>query len=293
MKALSKSFLRFRIPKLYLIGFCLFLIVMGFAQYRPGAVLPPADPGNGGLYLPGGFSAVVVVDSLKGQARHIAVNSNGDIYVKARNHDLNDGYGNVALRDTNNDGKADLILPFGKYEGRSYGTAMRVHNGYLYYSSELVVYRNKLIPGQLLPDSQTDTIVKDNPPYHEHQTKPIAFDEEGHIYVGWGAGSNASQVANREPGSPGIGVPDSDTDGSPYLVDHGGIWRFDENKQNQKQEEGVKFATGLRSIVSLDYDQNSKSLLQLTMDGTICECCGHQFIHPGKVLSFLLKSFLR
>ena len=118
MKALSKSFLRFQIPKLYPIGFCLFLIVMGFAQYRPGAVLPPADPGNGGLYLPGGFSAVVVVDSLKGQARHIAVNVNGDIYVKARNHDLNDGYGNVALRDTNNDGKADLILPFGKYEGR-------------------------------------------------------------------------------------------------------------------------------------------------------------------------------
>jgi glucose/arabinose dehydrogenase/cytochrome c553 len=263
MTVYFKSLVRFRIPKVYLVSFWLFLIVMGFAQYKPNTGLPPADPDNGGLFLPGGFRAVVVVDSLKGQARHIAVNTNGDIYVKARNHVRNDGYGNIALRDTNNDGKADIIKPFGKYEGRSYGTAMRIHNGYLYYSSELIVYRNKLTPGQLVPDSKMDTIVIDNPPYHEHQTKPVAFDDSGHIYVGWGAGSNASQVANRRPGSPGIGIPDSETEGSPFLVDHGGIWMFDANKLNQKQEEGVKFATGLRSIVALDWDNNSKSLYTL------------------------------
>ncbi|MEJ7682382.1 MAG: hypothetical protein WKG06_31930 [Segetibacter sp.] len=45
--------------------------------------LPPGDPGNGGLYLPTGFEAVVVADSI-GPARHIAVNDNGDIYVKLR-----------------------------------------------------------------------------------------------------------------------------------------------------------------------------------------------------------------
>jgi glucose/arabinose dehydrogenase/cytochrome c553 len=260
MRVYFKSLIRFRIPKVYLVGCCLFLIVVGFAQYKPNTGLPPADKDNGGLFLPGGFRAVVVVDSLKGQARHIAVNDNGDIYVKARNHKRNDGYGNIALRDTNNDGKADIIQPFGQYEGRSYGTAMRIHNGYLYFSSELIVYRNKLKPGQLVPDSKMDTIVVDDPPYHEHQTKPVSFDGKGHMFVGWGAGSNASQVKNRQPGSPGMGVPDSQTDGSPFLVDHGGIWMFDENKPGQKQADGVKYATGLRSIVAMDWDKNSNSL---------------------------------
>ena len=215
---------------------------------------------NDGLFLPDGFQAIVVVDSLKGQTRHIAVNSNGDIYVKARNHYFNGGYGNIALRDTNGDGKADIITPFGKYDGHTYGTAMRIHDGYLYFSSELMVYRMKLKRGQLVPDNRMDTIVIDNPPYHEHQTKPIAFDNKGHIYVGWGAGSNAGQEKNRLPGSPGVGDPNSPDKGNPWLKDHGGIWMFDANKTSQHQSDGVKYATGLRSLVAMDWDPKSKSL---------------------------------
>jgi len=48
-----------------------------------GPQLPPGDPDNGGLFLPEGFEAVVVADSL-GSARHLAVNHNGDVYVKLR-----------------------------------------------------------------------------------------------------------------------------------------------------------------------------------------------------------------
>ena len=233
------------------------LIIMGFSLNTRRLT---ADADNGGLFLPDGFKAVVVVDSLKGQARHIAVNSNGDIYVKARNHRSNDGYGNIALRDTNGDGKADIITPFGKYDGHTYGTAMRVHDGYLYFSSELMVYRMKLKRGQLVPDSKMDTIVIDNPPYHEHQTKPIAFDNKGHIYVGWGAGSNAGQEKNRVPGSPGTGDPNSPDKGNTWLKDHAGIWMFDANKTSQHQSDGVRYATGLRSLVALDWDAKSKSL---------------------------------
>jgi glucose/arabinose dehydrogenase/cytochrome c553 len=251
------------LPKFLQAGLCLFITLMGFSWYNSREALPPADADNGGLILPGGFQAVVVVDSLQGQARHIAVNENGDIYVKARNHVRNGGFGNVALRDTNNDGKADVITPFGKYDGRTYGTAMRIHNGYLYYSSELMVYRNKLKRGQLVPDSKMDTIVVDEPPYHEHQTKPVAFDDKGNMYVGWGAGSNAGQVKNRQPGSPGLGEPDSQTNGNPLLVDHGGIWKFDANKTGQKQSDGVRYATGLRSIVAMEWDPQSKSLYAL------------------------------
>ena len=52
--------------------------ILGFTGYRTSD-LPKSDPDNGGLFLPDGFEAVVVVDSLKGRARHMAVNANGDI----------------------------------------------------------------------------------------------------------------------------------------------------------------------------------------------------------------------
>ena len=41
---------------------------------------PACEPGNGGLTLPAGFCALVVADGL-GPARHMAVNTNGDVYV--------------------------------------------------------------------------------------------------------------------------------------------------------------------------------------------------------------------
>jgi hypothetical protein len=131
-------------------AFLFFLIVVVFTQCR-GTGLPHGDADNGGLFLPGNFEAVVVVDSL-GSARHLAVNDNGDIYVKLR-ASYPDG-SNVALRDENNDGKADIIKKFSVYtDSFGYGTAMRIHDGYLYYSSTGDVFRCKLRPGKLLPDT--------------------------------------------------------------------------------------------------------------------------------------------
>src|SRR5689334_8662801 len=76
-------------------------------KQKPG--LPPGDHNNGGILLPGGFDAVVVADSI-GNARHITVNSNGDIYVKlAYNNTLHGRGGTVALRDIDEDGKADIV----------------------------------------------------------------------------------------------------------------------------------------------------------------------------------------
>src|SRR5688500_7032312 len=150
----SVTFKSFAAICMKLIGFkncyfiCVILCALLVSGCRDGHRLPAGDADNGGLFLPEDFEAIVVIDSLKGRARHIAVNDNGDIYVKSR---FSEEEGrNVALRDTNNDGRADIIEKFGKYEKeRSYGTAMRIHNEYLYFSSELSVYRYKLIPGQL------------------------------------------------------------------------------------------------------------------------------------------------
>src|SRR6266581_6728951 len=82
-----------------------FLSSIGFIRCNTGTELPKGDPGNGGLFLPGNFEAVVVADSI-GPARHLAVNDNGDIYVKLSYSKKGEG-GNLALRDINNDGKAD------------------------------------------------------------------------------------------------------------------------------------------------------------------------------------------
>jgi glucose/arabinose dehydrogenase/mono/diheme cytochrome c family protein len=230
---------------LFLVSTCaLFIISFTFITKRDKP--PVVDQINGGLFLPGNFKAVVVVDSLEGRARHLAVNTNGDIYVKLRFPDTIGG--NVAIRDTNHDGKADIIKKFGNYEDKgSYGTGMRIHNGYLYFSSEINVYRTKLNPNTLVPDGPMELIVHDVNGAHEHDAKPIAFDNKGHIYVAFGAPSNACQVQNRVPGSMGI-------KGCPLLKEYGGIWRFDEAKQGQEQKDGVRYATGLRSVVAMDWN---------------------------------------
>ncbi len=205
------------------------------------------------LYVPADFEVIVVIDSIMGGIRHIAVNSNGDIYVKLKTP----GHGaNIALRDTDGDGRADIIKPFGKYkELGQYGTAMRIYNGYLYFSTELMIYRSKLIPGELLPSEETDTIVIDDhvPGMHEHNAKPVTFDDSGHIYVPFGGPSNACQENNRVPFSKGI-------DPCPLLENHAGVWRFDANKKNQTQKDGYKYATGLRSLLAFEWNRTDQKL---------------------------------
>ncbi|MEZ0610895.1 c-type cytochrome [Fibrella sp. WM1] len=244
---------------LYRKGFLLSLIVMvGFVQRESGHVLPARTAENGGLFLPDGFEATVVVDSLPGRARHLAVNDNGDIYVKARfARDKDESV--IALRDTNGDGRADVIRQFGGLaRERAYGTAMRIHDGYLYFSSELYVYRYKLTPGELVPSSPMEIVLTDDHKHgmHEHIAKPITFDQQGNLYVPFGAASNACQESNRIPGVRGI-------DPCPMLKDHGGIWRFPANKTGLTQKDGVRYATGLRSVVGLDWNPADNSLYAL------------------------------
>ena len=221
--------------------------------------LPAADDDNGGLFLPDGFGALVVADST-GHARHLAVNENGDIYVKLSSTDRDRG-GNIALRDSTGDGKADLIVRFGgKDEKRtSYGTGMLIHNGYLYFSSATNLYRNKLTEGKLIPESETEVVLTDDHEHgiHWHITKPVAFDNKGNMYVPFGAPSNACQDISQTPnGAPGgVGL-----DPCPELELHGGIWKFDAGKTGLTQKDGVEFATGIRSVVAMDWNPDDENL---------------------------------
>lgn len=219
---------------------------------------PEPDSDNGGLVLPEGFEAFVVVDSI-GPARHIVVNDNGDIYVKLRRIDENGGI--VALRDTTGDGRADVIKQFGHYQARAnYETDVRIRDGFMYFSTNLQVFRMPMIEGELVPDtSRMELIVYDDHPheYHAHQTKPIAFDNENNMYVAYGAPSDTCQDPPRTPGLMA-------QDPCPQLVDHGGIWKFsaDELKQVQEESEsdnpdfkkvGTKYSMGLRSVVAMEW----------------------------------------
>ena len=193
MKIMLSYFFRgFLISRLFVKVIVIVLIVAGLSRCAsPATSLPPGDPGNGGLILPGNFEAVVVADSI-GRARHITVNDNGDVYVKLTFNDAMHGSGGtVGLRDNNNDGKADVIAYFGDYKDEGgLQVGIMVHDGYLYFSTVKNVFRNKLTPGELIPESKTEVILNDDDEYlgrKWHTAKPFAFDHSGNMYVPFGA----------------------------------------------------------------------------------------------------------
>ena len=214
---------------------------------------------NGGLIIPDGFQATVFADSL-GPSRHLAVNNNGDVYVKLSTD--KGTLGNVALRDINQDGIADSIQRFGNYpnDGR-FATEMRIHKGYLYFSSELVVYRQKLIPGQLIPEGDPEVIMIDEFPIRWHNAKSLAFDSKGGMYVTFSAPTNVCEDQSIDYSDPNSIIKGEYPCSQLDIL--GGIWKFDEAKPNQKQADGMRFATGLRSIVAISWNPKDDQIYAL------------------------------
>ena len=252
--------------------------------------LPPGDSDNGGLFLPGGFEAVVVVDSI-GSARHLAVNTNGDIYIKMRFADERGE--NIALRDNDNDGKADVIKRFGVFDKNGhYATAMRIYNDYLYYSTASKVIRQKLTPGKLVPESEPEVMLTDdyrNSEYgYMHIAKPIAFDGEGHMYVPFGSPDDICQVRDqrRTPGAQG-------QDPCPELEWHAGVWRFDANKPGQIQADGYRYATGIRSIVGMEWNHQDNTLYALQHGRDNLNRNWPQYFSPWQSAMLPSEEFLR
>lgn len=208
------------------------------------------------MYLPDGFGAVVVIDSI-GPSRHLAVKENGDIYVKLKI--TSDAPGSVALRDENGDGKADIIQPFGSYLNDGiFATGMRINNGHLYYSTEQVVYRQKL-DNELVPTSKQEIILIDESAQW-HIAKPLAFDNKGNMYVPYSAPSNACATFINTSGT---SVRQAGQNPCPELINRAGIWKFKANALNQTQKDGTQLGTGLRSIVAMDWNKKTNALFAL------------------------------
>ena len=207
---------------------------------------PACDADNGGIKLPQGFCATVVAENV-GNARHLLVAPNGDLFVSLEGRGGAGGSGGiVALRDTNGDGKMDTKEKFGV--GSATGIGMR--NGFLYFATTTSVIRYKLPPGELKPSGGPEIIVDGLPDRRQHAEKGLAFDGKGGLYVNVGAPSNACQSRDRQAKVPG-------QDPCLLLEKHGGIWRFDENKLGQQQEDGKRYATGMRQMVGLTWHDNS------------------------------------
>ncbi len=200
---------------------------------------------NGGITLPAGFTATVFADNL-GVVRHIVASSNGDVFAKLE--DLNGGRGILRLQDNNKDGVAETITGFGNY----IGTGIAIKNGYLYASSNEKVYRYKLKDNGDV-DTAGELIVTGLVNRRQHASKSITLDNAGNIYVNIGAPSNSCQEKDRQTGSKGM-------DPCPILETAGGIWQFKADKQNQSYAEGIRYATGLRNIVGLDWNNEVNEL---------------------------------
>ncbi|MCA8829863.1 PQQ-dependent sugar dehydrogenase [Hymenobacter pini] len=219
---------------------------LALAALRPETrVVPAAD--NAGLKLPAGFGALKAAET-SGRARHITVTPQGVVYVKL-NRPNAAGKGILMLREGPN-GQLQQAGAFGNYGGTGiFSTA-----DYLYASSDQEVFRYKLnAKGEVVNPEQPEKLVTGLINRRQHESKSITLDKAGNLYVNIGAYSNACQVKDRQKGS--MGIPNC-----PVLDSAGGIWQFRADKLNQTYTDGVRYATGLRNVVGLDWNAQTNQL---------------------------------
>lgn len=210
----------------------LLLIVKGYGQ--SGSSLPSS------IKVPTGFSTTVVAET-GARPRHIAVTPNGLIYLKLSR--LFNGKG-ILVYKLGADGKASMVKGFGNYGG----TGIYLKGSYLYASSNSEVFRYKLNDAfEVIDTEKPERIVTGLKMENQHETKSLVLDNNGNIYVNIGAYSNSCQENDRQPGS--MGKKDC-----PILEFAGGIWMFKADKLDQSYKEGVRYATGLRNVVGLDWN---------------------------------------
>jgi glucose/arabinose dehydrogenase len=208
-----------------------------------GQERPSCASDNAGLSVPPGFCALIVADGV-GRARHLTVAPNGDVIIalaRDRGPDRTVVEGGVlVLRDTDGDGTADERYRFGSGAGND----VALWGGYLYYATDAQIVRYEWNVGAASDPGPAYTVVRGLPAVRSHRPKSIAFGEDGSLFVNVGSPSNACQDPDRTAGARGKDPCDE-------LETRAGIWRFDANGMGQTQEDGQRFATGLRNTVAL------------------------------------------
>lgn len=199
---------------------------------------------DAGIQLPAGFSTTIIASGLDG-ARHLAITKQGGIYVKLSR--LKEGKGIYYLK-ADKHGDIKVQFGFGDYPG----TGIFIKKNYLYASSNDDVYRYKLnAQGEVITRDEPEKIITGLVNHNRDNSKSIAVDDAGNIYVNCGSYSNSCLIDGTSLQAP---IP------CPLLDSVGGIWKFKTSQVNQSYKEGIRYATGFKNIVGLDWNVNTHSL---------------------------------
>ena len=204
-----------------------------------------AQTDNAGLKTPAGFTASIIAENL-GKARHLVVTPQNDIYVRLAK--TVNGKGTLLLHEEG--GKAEVINSFGNFSG----TGVYLRDGYLYTSSNSEIFRYKVDANNRVIETEApEKIVTGLVDKGQHETKSIMMDPAGNLYIPIGCPSNSCQEKDRQKGS--LGIP-----GCPLLETTGGVWMFKADKPNQTYADGIRYATGLRNVVAVDWNTQTNKL---------------------------------
>lgn len=207
-----------------------------------------------GISLPKGFCATVFADKV-GHPRQMAVGKDGTLYVNTwsgvyyGNDTLPDGGFLVALKDTKNTGKADVVTRFGPSfkDGGKGGTGIWLHKDWLYAEINDKVVRYAVKDGAISPDATAETILSGMPLIGDHPMHPFAIDAQDNLLVSMGSATNTCEVKNRMPHSPGNEpCVESET--------RAGVWRYNANKADQVFSSKERFVSGIRNAGGFDFD---------------------------------------
>jgi glucose/arabinose dehydrogenase len=213
---------------------------------------------NAGLTLPSGFSASVFAEGIK-HGRHVAVASNGDVYITlegtnpappkpvAGDSAAPPPASFVALRDSDHDGRADII----KRIGTLGNTGIAVVNGYVYVDEGARIVRYARSDTALEPEGAREVVVDGIPLEPGHRARNIAISPSGDLFVNVGSATNSCQQKDRATESPGI-------DPCTELRTRAGIWRFDANRVGQRFTPEARYATGVRNGMGLALGPDGK-----------------------------------
>ncbi|RYU95308.1 PQQ-dependent sugar dehydrogenase [Emticicia agri] len=196
------------------------------------------------IKVPAGFTTTIIGSELGG-TRHMAVTSKGGIYAKISKP--KEAKGMVYLYDSNGDGKIDARKDLLDYKG----TGIVIKDNYLYSSSNTGVYRYQLdANGEITNIDSPELIVTGLVAKGRDESKSIALDNADNIYVTVGSYDETCKEKGTNKGISPCALLDS----------VGGVWRFKTNKLNQTYGDGVRYATGLKNIVGLDWNTKSNKL---------------------------------
>jgi len=224
----------------------------------------PAE--HAGLKLPPGFCATVFADKI-GHARHLAVASNGVVYINTwsgryyGNDKPHDGGFLVALQDTAGSGHADVNKRFGATvaEGSAGGTGIFLYKDALYFEMNDSILRYAMTPGSIVLTGKPEVIVSGMPLTGDHPMHPFVIDPQGSMFVDVASATNSCQKDNRQDNVPGD-KPCTE------LETRGGIWRYDAGKTGQKFSPAERYATGIRNADGIALDA-SGGVLYSTQHG--------------------------